>query len=46
MFWTRIFPFNSYASYLTRDFIASTHAFNLQTRAFILPTRAFNLATS
>ena len=39
-----IFSFNSYVYYLTRDFIASTHAFNLLTRAFNLPTRAFNFA--
>ena len=47
-----IFSFNSYVYYLTRGFIASTHAFNFLTRAFILqtralsvPTRVFNFAT-
>ena len=40
-----IFSFNSYISYLTRGFIASTCAFNLPTRAFNLASRAFNLAT-
>ena len=40
-----IFSFNSYVHYLTRGFIASTHAFNLSTRAFNLATRAFDLAT-
>ena len=35
-----IFSFNSYVYYLTRDFIASTRAFNLLTCAFNLPTRA------
>ena len=42
----RIFSFKSYVYYLTRGFIASTHAFNLPTSAFSLPTRAFNHATS
>ena len=41
----RIFSFNSYVYYLTRGFIASTHAFNLPTRAFNLATCAFNLPT-
>ena len=47
-----IFSFNSYVYYLTRGFIASTHAFklltlafNLPTRALSVPTRAFNLGT-
>ena len=47
-----IFPFNSYVSYLTHGFIASTGDFNLPTRAFNLAicafsvlTCAFNLAT-
>ena len=40
-----IFSFNSYVYYLTRDFIASTHAFNLLNRAFYLPTRSFNILT-
>ena len=39
------FSFNSYVYYLTRGFIASTHAFNFLTRAFSVPTRAFNLPT-
>ena len=40
-----IFSFNSYVYYLSRGFIASTHAFNLLTRSFNLPTCAFNTAT-
>ena len=44
-FQLRIFTFNSYVYYLTRDFIASIRFFNLPTRAFSLPPRAFNLAT-
>ena len=35
-----IFSFNSYVYYLTRDFIASTRAFNLPILAFNLATRA------
>ena len=31
-----VFSFNSYVYYLTRGFIASTHAFHLLTRAFNL----------
>ena len=45
IFELRIISVNSYVSYLTRGFIASTRAFNLRTRAFNLQTRAFNLAT-
>ena len=37
-----IFSFNSHVYHLTRDFIASTLAFNLLTRAFNLATRAFS----
>ena len=44
IFELRIFSVNSYVSYLTRGFIASTRAFNLRTRAFNLQTLAFNLA--
>ena len=40
-----VFSFNSYVYYLSRGFIASTHAFNLLIRAFSLPTHVFNLAT-
>ena len=40
-----IFSYNLYVYYLTRGFIASTHAFNLPTRALSLPAHAFNLAT-
>ena len=40
-----IFSFNSYVYYLTRGFIASTHAFNLPTRAFNLATRALSVLT-
>ena len=36
-----IFSFNSYVYYLTRDFIASSRAFNLLIRAFNPPTRVF-----
>ena len=41
----RIFSFNLYVYYLTRGFIASTHACNLPARAFNLATRAFSLLT-
>ena len=37
--------FNSYVYYLTRRFIASTHAFNFLARNFNLPTCAFSLST-
>ena len=40
-----IFPFSPYVYYLTRSFIASTCAFNLETRAFILLTRELELVT-
>ena len=40
-----IFSCDSYVYYLTRGFIASTHAFNFPTRAFNLGTRAFGLLT-
>ena len=40
-----IFSFNSYVYYLTRGFIASTHAFHLPTRAFNLATPAFSVLT-
>ena len=40
-----IFSFNSYVYYLTRDFIASTRAFNLPILAFNLATRAFSVLT-
>ena len=40
-----IFSFNSYVSYLTRGFIASTCAFNILNRVFNLQTGAFSLAT-
>ena len=30
----RVFSFNLYVYFLTRDFIGSTHAFNLVTRDF------------
>ena len=37
-----IFSFDSYVYYLTRDFIASSRAFNLLIRAFNPPTRVFS----
>ena len=37
-----IFSFSSYVYYLTRDFIASSRAFNLLIRAFNPPTRVFS----
>ena len=37
-----IFSFSSYVYYLTRDFIASTRAFNHLIRAFNPPTRVFS----
>ena len=40
-----IFSFNSYVSYLTRDFNLLTRTFNLPTRAFSLLTRGFELVT-
>ena len=39
----RIFSFNSYVSYVTPGFIASTRAFDLPARAFNLPTRVLIL---
>ena len=39
----RVFSFHSYVYYLTRYFIASTHAINLLTRALNLATHAFSV---